>query len=259
LDAELVRRGLVSTRTEAREAVSSGLVTVGGVIASKPATMVRDDVAVHLVRRARRFASRGGEKLAAALDRFEIPVTDRDCLDAGASTGGFTDCLVQAGAARVLAIDVGYGQLAWHLRTDPRVVVRERVNVRNLRPGDLPFTPDVVVADLSFISLRLVLAPLASIASERATFLLLVKPQFEAGAADVGEGGVVRDADVWGRTINGVVGSAKALGLAPLHLMASPLPGQAGNVEFMLHCAAGEEERPLDVEAALTAGRGLRE
>jgi len=258
LDAELVRRGLVSTRTEAREAVSSGLVTIGGVIASKPATLVGDDVALHLVRGVRLFVSRGGEKLAAALDRFEIPVAGRDCLDAGASTGGFTDCLLQAGAARVVATDVGYGQLAWSLRTDPRVVVRERVNVRNLRPGDLPFTPDLVVADLSFISLRLVLAPLASVASERATFLLLVKPQFEAGAADVGKGGVVRDANVWSRAVNGVAGSARALGLAPIGLMVSPILGQAGNVEFLLHCAAGDRERPLDLEASIAAGSELR-
>jgi 23S rRNA (cytidine1920-2'-O)/16S rRNA (cytidine1409-2'-O)-methyltransferase len=258
LDVELVRRGLVSTRTEAREAVSSGLVTVGGVIASKPATLVGDDVAVHVLRRARPFASRGGEKLAAALDRFEISVAGRDALDAGASTGGFTDCLLQAGATRVAAIDVGYGQLAWILRTDPRVVVRERMNVRNLRPGDLPFTPEVVVADLSFISLRLVLAPLAAVASERANFVVLVKPQFEAGLADVGKGGVVRDAGVWRRTIEGVVGSAKALGLAARGLMVSPLLGQAGNVEFLLHCAAGDDDRPLDLDAALAAGRELQ-
>ena len=248
----------MSTRTEAWEAVSSGLVTVGGVIASKPAALVGDDVAVHVVRRPRPFASRGGEKLAAALDRFEISAAGRDCLDAGASTGGFTDCLLQAGAARVIAVDVGYGQLAWNLRTDPRVVVRERVNVRNLRPGDLPFTPDLVVADLSFISLRLVLAPLAAVASGGANFLVLVKPQFEAGAADVGKGGVVRDSGVWRRTINGVVGSAEALGLGPLDLMVSPLLGQAGNVEFMLHCAAGVRGRPLGLEAALAAGQELQ-
>jgi 23S rRNA (cytidine1920-2'-O)/16S rRNA (cytidine1409-2'-O)-methyltransferase len=258
LDAELVRRGLVSTRTEAREAVSSGLVTVGGVIALKPATLVEDGVAVNVTRPARRFVSRGGEKLAAALDRFSIDVRDRRCLDAGASTGGFTDCLLQAGASSVVAADVGYGQLAWTLRTDPRVVVRERVNVRNLRPTDLPFAPEIVVADLSFISLRLVLAPLASTASDRAAFILLVKPQFEAGAAEVAKGGVVRDDGVWRRTVIGVVDAARTVGLAPQGVMASPLLGQAGNVEFLLHCARGPAERTLDLDAAVRAGRELQ-
>ena len=237
--------------------MESGLVTVGGVVASKAATLVGGDAAVHLDRRVRRFVSRGGEKLAAAFERFGIEVRGRRCLDAGASTGGFTDCLLQAGAAEVVAVDVGYGQLAWPVRTDPRVVVRERVNVRNLRPGDLPFAPDLVAADLSFISLRLVLASLASIAADGAEFVLLIKPQFEAGAADVGRGGVVRDAEVWRRTILEVVASARALDLAPLGLMASPLAGQAGNVEFLLHCARDGEERPLDLGRALALGREL--
>ncbi len=181
LDAELVRRGLATSRTEAQEAVQAGLVTVGGVPATKAATLVADDAPVHLGSSARPFVSRGGGKLAAALDRFAVDPAGRPCLDAGASTGGFTDCLLQRGASSVVSVDVGYGQLSWGLRNDPRVVVMERTNIRELGPGDLPYAPEVVVADLSFISLRLVLPALAGLAAEGATFLLLAKPQFEAG------------------------------------------------------------------------------
>ena len=157
LDAELVRRGLTGTRAEAREAVEAGIVQVAGVVASKPATMVADDAAIALLAASRPFVSRAGSKLDAALERFAIDPTGCRCLDAGASTGGFTDALLQRGADRVVAVDVGYGQLAWELRTDPRVTVLERTNVRDLTPDDLSGPVDLVVADLSFISLRVVL------------------------------------------------------------------------------------------------------
>lgn len=257
LDTELVRRGLAGTRTEAREAITGGLVTIAGRPASKASTLVAADEALLLAVPTRRFVSRGGEKLDAALSRFGVDVAGRHCVDAGASTGGFTDCLLQRGAARVATVDVGYGQLAWPLREDPRVSVLERTNARDLLPGDLPFEPDVVVADLSFISLALVVPALAMVSSPSADLILLVKPQFEAGRGEVGRGGVVRDPAVWRRVIGTVAEACRASGLAPQAIMASPLPGPSGNVEFLVHAAKGREERPLDVEGALEEGRRI--
>ncbi|HEX7464258.1 MAG TPA: TlyA family RNA methyltransferase [Actinomycetota bacterium] len=256
LDAELVRRGLARTRTEAQAAVLGGLVVVGGRPAEKPSTLVAASEAVELMGAPRRFVSRGGEKLDAALSRFAVDVSGRDCLDAGASTGGFTDCLLQHGAARVVALDVGYGQLAWSLRRDPRVVVLERTNVRTLVPSDLPFVPSVVVADLSFISLRLVARQLAGVIAAGGEAVLLVKPQFEAGRADVGRGGVVRDSGVWRRVISEVATACSSAGLAPQGVMASPLTGPAGNVEFHLHCVKEGSTRPLELDDAI--GEGVR-
>ena len=258
LDAELVRRGLVATRTEAQEAVRSGLVLVGGSPASRPSSLVAPGDAVHLQAPARRFVSRGGEKLAAALDRFGIRADGRSCLDAGASTGGFTECLLQRGAVRVAAVDVGYGQLAWRLRNDPRVTVLERTNVRRLSPEDIPFVPDLVTADVSFISLRVVVPALARLAVLGADFVLLVKPQFEAGARAVGKGGVVRDPGVWRESIAHVAEAGRALGLAPRAAMASPLLGPAGNVEFPLHLVLGGEETPFDLDEAIAEGLAVK-
>ncbi|HTG47825.1 MAG TPA: TlyA family RNA methyltransferase [Actinomycetota bacterium] len=262
LDAELVRRGLAPSRAQAREAVSAGQVTVGGVPATKPATLVTEDAAVRVLGPVRPFVSRGGGKLAAALDRFAIDPEGLGCLDAGASTGGFTDCLLRRGAARVLAVDVGYGQLAWEVRSDPRVVVLERTNVRTLRPEGLPFVPDLLVADLSFISLATVLPALSSMGSASAAYVLLVKPQFEAGRSAVGKGGVVTDPAVWRRALDRVVTVAGATGLAPLGAIASPLPGPAGNVEFLLHLRRGSAGAKLDLDpdldAAIAEGVALR-
>jgi 23S rRNA (cytidine1920-2'-O)/16S rRNA (cytidine1409-2'-O)-methyltransferase len=258
LDAELVRRGLAASRTEAQEAVRAGLVTIGGAPASKSAAMVADGDPVHLAAPARRFASRGGDKLDAALGRFGVEPAGRACLDAGASTGGFTDRLLRGGAARVAAVDVGYGQLAWELRTDPRVIVLDRTNVRGLLPGSLPFEPNLVTADLSFISLRLVAPALVAVASVDAEFVVLVKPQFEAGPAGVGSGGVVRDPDVWARSVERVAASFAQAGAPPVGVMASPLPGPAGNVEFFLHARRGVQAEPLDVGPALEDGKRLR-
>lgn len=251
LDAELVRRGLVASRTEAQAAVHAGLVTVGGAPASKPATLVGTDVAVAVEGDARPFASRAGAKLAAALTRFEIEVEGKVCLDAGASTGGFTDCLLQAGAKTVLAVDVGYGQLAWDLRNDPRVVVMERTNVRSLTPEDLPVTPQLLVADLSFIPLVVVMPALSALASE---LVVLVKPQFEAGKEHVGKGGVVRDPAVWRRVLTDVAAAAQVRGLGVTGAIASPLPGPAGNVEFLLHLVR-DAASVADLDAAVEEGR----
>jgi 23S rRNA (cytidine1920-2'-O)/16S rRNA (cytidine1409-2'-O)-methyltransferase len=256
LDTELVRRGLASSPGEAEAAVLEGRVTVSGRPADKPSTLVAPAESVELVTAARRFVSRGGDKLEAALERFGVDVAGRDCLDAGSSTGGFTDCLLQRGAAHVVAVDVGYGQLAWSLRSDDRVSVLERTNVRDLGPEHLPVPPAVVVADLSFISLRTVVRVLANVAAGGADVLLLVKPQFEV-PVDVASGGVVRDPAEWRRAIEGVVAACSAADLAPREVMASPLTGPAGNVEFLLHAVKSGAETPLDLDATLTEGRAI--
>ena len=258
LDSELVRRGLAGSRSEAREAVEAGLVTVGGRPAGKASTMVAASEPVVLAGPGRRFVSRGGEKLDAALDRFGVDVAGRDALDAGASTGGFTDVLLRRGAARVAAVDVGYGQLAWSLRQDPRVTVLERTNVRGLGRRDLPFEPSVVVADLSFISLRLVLPALVGLAAPAAEFVLLVKPQFEVGPERVGSGGVVRDPEAWRHALDGVVAALAERSLQPAGVMASPVLGPAGNVEFLLHAEA-VDSGGADLDAAVVEGIALRD
>ena len=233
----------------------AGLVRVGGVTATKVATLVGDDAPLVLAGPARRFVSRGGEKLAAALDRFALDVTDTDALDAGASTGGFTDCLLHAGARHVIAVDVGYGQLAWELRQDARVSVLERTNARSLRPSDLPYAPVVVVADLSFISLGTVLPALASVSAPGADAVLLVKPQFEAGPSDVGRGGVVRDPHVWLRVLSSVVAAAAGDGFSPQDVMASPIRGPAGNAEFLMWARRDADPVPVDLQRAVAEAR----
>jgi 23S rRNA (cytidine1920-2'-O)/16S rRNA (cytidine1409-2'-O)-methyltransferase len=258
LDAELVRRGLAASRTEAQRLVADGQVTVDGTVAAKPATMVGAGAALALRGAGRRWASRGGDKLAGALAALDIDPSGRWCLDAGASTGGFTDVLLQGGARRVVAVDVGYGQLDWRLRTDERVEVRERTNVRHLQPGDLPPPPpDLVVADLSFISLRLVLPALRAVADPWADHVLLVKPQFEAGPDRVGAGGVVRDPEVWRDALEAVQAAAAVEGLGLAGAAVSPLPGPAGNVEFFLHLRTGAGGQQDLLDKAVAQGREL--
>ena len=257
LDAELVRRGLAPSRDAAREAIRSGTVAVEGVPAAKPARMVGADTPLTVAGEVRPYVSRGGEKLRAGLTQMEVDVTDARCLDAGASTGGFTDCLLQAGAARVVAVDVGYGQLDWRLRNDPRVAVMERTNVRSLTADLLPYAPDVVVADLSFISLRAVAATLVGLSAPSARLVVLVKPQFEAGRGDVGRGGVVRDPATWRRVLVDVAETFAALGAPAQAAMASPLVGPAGNVEFLLLARRGATRAPLDIDAVVRDGEGV--
>lgn len=230
----MVRRGMTASRTEAAAAIRAGKVTVGGRPALKANTLVRADEPVLMGGPARRYVSRGGEKLEAALSSFGVDPRGRVAMDAGASTGGFTDALLSLGAARVISVDVGYGQFDWSLREDPRVTLLERTNVRELQPDALPELPDLVVADLSFISLRLALPALARCAAPIAELVLLVKPQFEAGRGEVGEGGVVTDPEVWGRAVQDVAGACLECGLGPAAVMASPLRGAAGNAEFLL-------------------------
>lgn len=241
LDAELVRRGLARSREQAAELVSAGRVAVSGSPAAKPATQVARDAPITVTDAGGEpdYVSRGGHKLAGALAVFDMRVAGRRCLDAGASTGGFTDVLLRAGAAHVVAADVGYGQLAWALRTDPRVTVLDRVNVRNLQPEQVAPAPGLVVADLSFISLTLVLPALVACAAPEADFVLMVKPQFEAGKGRVGAGGVVRDSSVRSEAIKSVCGAAGQLELGVLGITASPLPGPAGNVEYFVWLRRG--------------------
>jgi 23S rRNA (cytidine1920-2'-O)/16S rRNA (cytidine1409-2'-O)-methyltransferase len=205
-------------------------------LAAKPATQVEESDAIVVVDADPDpvYVSRGAHKLIGALDALPgIDVTGRDCLDAGASTGGFTQVLLERGAARVLAVDVGYGQLAWPVRTDPRVTVMERTNARSLRPSDLPFRPSLIVADLSFIPLELVLPALAAVGTESVDLVLMVKPQFEVGRAAVGDG-VVRDPALRAAAVRGVAAAGAALGLSVGEVTASPLPGPSGNVEYFL-------------------------
>jgi 23S rRNA (cytidine1920-2'-O)/16S rRNA (cytidine1409-2'-O)-methyltransferase len=257
LDTELVRRGLARSREQAGELVASGRVTVAGQRAAKAATQVTRDAPISIAETGEPgYVSRGGHKLAGALAVFGpggLTVAGRACLDAGASTGGFTDVLLRAGAAHVVAADVGYGQLAWSLRTDPRVTVLDRVNVRTLE-GVTP-VPGLVVADLSFISLTLVLPALVACAAPDADFVLLVKPQFEVGKGRVGSGGVVREAADRADAVRKVAGAAGELSLGVLGVTASPLPGPAGNVEYFLWLRRGAP--PLDdgqLERAIKEG-----
>lgn len=237
MDAELLRRELVGSRAEAQEAIEAGLVTVDGAPAGKQATLVHAGQAIVVARPARRYVSRGGDKLAHALARFDVVVDGRRALDAGASTGGFTDCLLQHGAAHVVAVDVGYGQAHERIRTDPRVHLLERTNVRELSAADVGTPPpDLLVADLSFISLSLVLPTLlALLHGPDAEAVVLVKPQFEARREDVGKGGVVRDPAVWETSLRRVLDTIAPLGWRAVDATASPLPGPAGNVELLVH------------------------
>ena len=229
----------MGTREEARDAIAAGLVTVAGAPALKPATQVAPDEPLIVLAPPRRYVSRGGDKLEGALTRFDLTVAGRRCLDAGASTGGFTDCLLQHGAASVVAVDVGYGQLHERIRTDERVTVLERTNVRTLHPEQIaPPPPDLLVADLSFISLRLVLPALVTVLASPAEAVVLVKPQFEAGPADVRKG-VVRDPAVHERVLTEVRARAPAWGARVVGVTDSGLLGPKGNREFFLYLRDG--------------------
>jgi 23S rRNA (cytidine1920-2'-O)/16S rRNA (cytidine1409-2'-O)-methyltransferase len=239
LDAELVRRGLARSREHAAELIAGGRVSVSGAAATKAATGVTTDVAIVVRADPTRpdFVSRGGHKLAGALDEFGaagLLVAGRRCLDAGASTGGFTDVLLRAGVAQVVAVDVGYGQLAWSLRQDPRVVIHDRTNVRDVEVGAIGGPVDLVVGDLSFISLTLVLPALIGVAAPTADLVLMVKPQFEVGRERLGRGGVVRDPRLRAEAVADVAAAAAAAGWGAQAVTASVLPGPAGNVEFFL-------------------------
>jgi 23S rRNA (cytidine1920-2'-O)/16S rRNA (cytidine1409-2'-O)-methyltransferase len=256
LDAELVRRGLAPSRAEARRAIEQGQVLVKGMPAARVATLVSTGDAIALTGEVRRFVSRGGDKLDGALNRLDVVVKKRRWLDAGASTGGFTDRLLKGDAAAVIAVDVGYGQLDWSLRKDERVTVLERTNVRSLTPGDLPWRPDGVVADLSFISLTLVLEALDAVVEPDGDFVLMVKPQFEVGKAKIGRGGVVRDSGLWTEAVERVVASGAERGLVLVGATASDVVGPAGNREFFVHLSRRGPHNRGAIERAIAEAQG---
>jgi 23S rRNA (cytidine1920-2'-O)/16S rRNA (cytidine1409-2'-O)-methyltransferase len=258
LDAELVRRKLARSREQAAQLVEAGRVRVHGNVARKVAAMIdpADPVLVTGEDPATEYVSRGGHKLAGALKAFAtLEVAGRRCLDAGASTGGFTDVLLRAGARQVVAVDVGYGQLAWPIRTNDRVVVLERTNVRTLTPDVIGGVVDLTVADLSFISLRLVLPALTACTAADGDLALMVKPQFEVGKERVGPGGVVRDPALRAEAVLDVTTVAAGLGLGVADVTASPLPGPSGNVEFFVWFRRDAPAAdPHQVEAVVAAG-----
>jgi 23S rRNA (cytidine1920-2'-O)/16S rRNA (cytidine1409-2'-O)-methyltransferase len=238
LDTLLARRGLFASRARAAASVMAGEVRVGGggERAAKPGQLVAEDIELSVDERPR-FVSRGGVKLANALAATGVDPAGRRCLDVGASTGGFTDCLLQAGAAHVVALDVAYGELDWSLRTDERVTVIERTNARALTPDELPYAPDLVVADVSFISLTKVLPAVLACCADRFDALAMIKPQFEVGRGVVGKGGVVRSADDRRGALVAVAESARAAGAVVLGFASSELPGPKGNRETFVWLA----------------------
>lgn len=242
LDAELVRRDLARSRQQASELIAAGRVRVDRVVAGKPATQVADSAAITVDAPPRHYVSRGAHKLVEPLAEFGIDVSGRQAMDAGASTGGFTQVLLEAGADHVLAVDVGYGQLAWSLQQDPRVTVMDRTNVRHISAEDLPYRPDLIVGDLSFISLIKVLPALVAVSSPHADLVLLVKPQFEVGRGQVGKGGVVRDPALHADSLRRVARAAHELGFGVAGLRRSPLPGPSGNIEFVMWLQRGAPE-----------------
>jgi 23S rRNA (cytidine1920-2'-O)/16S rRNA (cytidine1409-2'-O)-methyltransferase len=250
IDALLAERGLFPSRSAAAASVRAGEVRIGadGPVALKPGQLIEPEAELIVVERPR-HVSRGGVKLENALEALGIGVTGRDCLDVGASTGGFTDCLLQRGAARVAALDVAQGQLDWKLRNDPRVTVLERLNARALDPAELPFVPDLVVVDVSFISLVKVLPAVAGALADGGEVLALVKPQFELGRGRVGKGGVVRSPEARREALLAAAGAAVSAGLGVRGFASSGLPGPKGNLESFVWCVKGQPSI-ADIEAA---------
>ena len=253
LDTELVRRGLVTSRDRAREAVASGRVTVNGAVAQKAARLVLPGDALELAGPPDRYVSRGGEKLEGALEAFGLDVAGRRCCDVGASTGGFTDCLLQRGAAEVVAVDVGRAQMHERLADDSRVTVYERTDVRDVEPAGIGGPFDLVTADVSFISLTSVLACLDGLAASGAPVVVLVKPQFEVGRQEASRGrGVIRDPEQWRFALDRVLETAASVGLAPQAGVPSALKGAQGNVEFFLFLKKGGVPSPVDTVQLVT-------
>lgn len=260
LDHWLVSHGHAATRSEAQAAIMAGLVTVDGRVADKPGRRITDRMHVNVRRRDESYASRGGVKLARALEAFGIDVRGKVAADLGASTGGFTDCLLRAGAGRVYAVDVGRGQLSWRLRTDPRVVCLEGTNARYLTPDQTGGRCDIVTIDLAFISLRLVWGPTAGVLADGGAVVALVKPQFEAGREKVKRGGVVRDPAVHRDVLRTVLDAARSAGLVARGIVPSPILGPAGNVEFLVYLERGSDAGLPDgaIDAAVAQAHAQR-
>lgn len=246
LDKLLLQRGLAASRQQAQALIGAGLVMSGDKLLDKAGATLDSDTPLSVKENPCPYVSRGGLKLAAALDHFAIDPAGLICADIGASTGGFTDCLLQRGAAKVYAIDVGYGQLAWKLRQDPRVVVMERTNARHLKPGDLADPIALAVVDASFISLKILLPPLLPLLTAAATIVPLIKPQFEVGKGRVGKGGVVRDEELHQEVIAEITDFAAELGLSCRGVIPSPILGPKGNREFLCHLTRPGSSPPSD-------------
>lgn len=253
LDTLVWQRGLAPNRTQAHALVLAGAIAVDGQRNTRAGTLVQPQAVLTLLKPPSQYVSRGGGKLAAALDAFGLDVCQRLAMDVGASTGGFTDCLLQAGALRVYAVDVGYGQLHWRLRTDSRVIVYERTNARYLQPQDLPERVSVLTIDVSFISLRLLLQGLVKLLEPQADVIALIKPQFEVGKGQVGKGGIVRDTQQQYQVVLDVLVTAQACGLGVHDGIVSPLLGPKGNREFLAHLRFGAQALPLTQLQALCA------
>ncbi|HEY7534977.1 MAG TPA: TlyA family RNA methyltransferase [Thermodesulfobacteriota bacterium] len=233
IDLLLVKKGLAPTRARARSLIMAGVVYVDGTKLEKAGTIVRENSTIQVKHPALRYVSRGGVKLEAALREFEIDVRDKDALDIGASTGGFTDCLLQFGVRRVYAVDVGYGQLDWKLRQDPRVVVMERVNARYLNPEDIGKLVDISTVDVSFISLTKVTPPVSKILKTGGVLIVLIKPQFEVGKGKVGKGGIVKEEEKHREVISKIISFLEGLNFRILGVIPSPILGADGNKEFL--------------------------
>ncbi len=257
LDALLVSRGLMESRELARSVIMAGHVIVDGDREDKPGRMVASDAAVEVRNYEKKYVSRGGYKLEKAMEAFGLDLTGAVCIDGGASTGGFTDCMLQNGAVKVYAVDVGYGQLAWSLRSDPRVVCLERTNLRFVTADLIPEPIDFVSVDVSFISLALVMPPLIALMKEGGEAVALIKPQFEAGREKVGKKGVVREMGTHVEVIEKIIALAPLWGVAVTGLTYSPIKGPEGNIEFLIHLVKGADAGPLpDIEDVVVAAHG---
>ena len=252
LDVLLVKRGLAETREKAKTTLMAGLVLVNGQKIDKAGTMVKEDAELRVLGDALPYVSRGGLKLEKAMETFNIHMEGKVAADIGASTGGFTDCALQRGAAKVYAIDVGYGQLAWKLRSDPRVVNMERTNIRYVRPEDIGELLDFASIDVAFISLTKVLEPAKALLKDTGEIVALIKPQFEAGRGNVGKKGVVRDPEVHRSVIRAVLDYSREIGFFPVGLTFSPIKGPEGNIEYLVHLLQSGESSALTEE---TIGR----
>lgn len=249
LDIILTKKGMFPSREKAKASIMAGVVLVDGVIVDKAGATVSDDAVIEIKSNPCPYVSRGGLKLEKALDEFHIDIRDAVTVDMGASTGGFTDCMLQRGAKRVYSIDVGYGQLDYKLRTDPRVVNIEKTNIRYMDTDMIKDPADLVTMDLSFISIKLVLAIAGKVLSPEGRILALIKPQFEAGKEQVGKGGIVRDKKIHRQVINGIIDFASTLSLYPAGITFSPVKGAKGNIEYLLLLARGPQETTsLDTE-----------
>ncbi|GAV22357.1 TlyA family RNA methyltransferase [Carboxydothermus pertinax] len=248
LDVLLVERGLVQSREKARALIIAGEVVVGEQKITKPGTMVLEETPIRIIGQGLKYVSRGGYKLEKALEEFKVSLQGKIVIDIGASTGGFTDCALQNGAKRVFAVDVGYGQLSFKLRQDPRVVVFERTNIRYFEGEKLPVRPDFATCDVSFISLKLVLPKIKEILVPDGQAIVLIKPQFEAGREKVGKKGVVKDPDTHREVIKEIIGFAKDTGFSVLGLTYSPITGPEGNIEYLLYLSTKKTEKEVSID-----------